>query len=723
MSAIISLPNSLILLVHLHLLSYPHASKPEYDENLFSSARGLRERTKTMEDVSYFLVGRLEKLKDGPKSLFPMYPCCRPSDTVAFRTTLAKYLEQLRHSAIYPTALGKSTKQKDRQLPSSSVSAKWWKDVVVRKSLLEECVGERFERLMLALSTHTLMKLSKAHPIDISDFAQELRRQPQLYHSKLSMLNAVRRQWKSRARLLEEKMKQINQLRSTFEGDQRLKAKRDHASLQSIQQLADSKARNIKNTFWSGVDAAGALTFMVTLAGLGSAPCLPTNLSTAHVEGDQSSLPASITPLPVAAAHHPAQIKKFRRPLSLFKVSQSDDKKTGTTLKANIQPYMNVEASLHRSLADAHARLSAQTELLNAELRKRLASLSLKSTPPEPYRLLGHFDANTLECITQSVIADFKTPDLSAELERRIEEIRTNILPPYPIVPDSLPERLPAIEPKTKPTTGIPQRRPQHDPANGRKTSNPPYSVKRSPRKSARFSMARQARPRVPTMRIFSGGEEVNQLINSTYELPSDSDSSDVEIDNYGTPGDRGLKTPKPKPKVNRIWTASTPGARPPSTLKHSGMASRESFPNFMEAAVSLPSLLSADMLLGDDNPDDGDESEDDDYARPGGLHGATADEMATPRTTSFGFDQATQDEDVNPFEHAEWDCFDEAINGGESHGEEYEEEDSITLNNMIQSSQEGFVDLMGRDVELDKHHSEEDGSFQWDSTILHVTH
>lgn len=33
----------------------------------------------------------------------------------------------------------------------------WWKDVLVRKSLLEECTGPRFERLLLALSIHVLL--------------------------------------------------------------------------------------------------------------------------------------------------------------------------------------------------------------------------------------------------------------------------------------------------------------------------------------------------------------------------------------------------------------------------------------------------------------------------------------------------------------------------------------------------------------------------------------
>ncbi|KAJ7619989.1 hypothetical protein DFH06DRAFT_949532, partial [Mycena polygramma] len=56
-----------------------------------------------------------------------------------------------------------SSKQARPESKTSAVSgaksvAWWWKDVVVRKSLLEECAGEQFERLVLALSTHALLK-------------------------------------------------------------------------------------------------------------------------------------------------------------------------------------------------------------------------------------------------------------------------------------------------------------------------------------------------------------------------------------------------------------------------------------------------------------------------------------------------------------------------------------------------------------------------------------
>jgi hypothetical protein len=60
-ATVFSLPVPLILLVHLHILEYPHANKPEYDHNIFDArVRGLRERTKLLEDICYFLVERLE---------------------------------------------------------------------------------------------------------------------------------------------------------------------------------------------------------------------------------------------------------------------------------------------------------------------------------------------------------------------------------------------------------------------------------------------------------------------------------------------------------------------------------------------------------------------------------------------------------------------------------------------------------------------------------------
>ena len=64
------LPHTLLILVHLHLLDYPLHVSSSYDERLFDPTRSsLRERTKAMEDIAYFLVGKLEGSKGRAKSV------------------------------------------------------------------------------------------------------------------------------------------------------------------------------------------------------------------------------------------------------------------------------------------------------------------------------------------------------------------------------------------------------------------------------------------------------------------------------------------------------------------------------------------------------------------------------------------------------------------------------------------------------------------------------
>ena len=67
--SVLCLPVPLILLVHLHILDkYPFENNPEYDLNVFDPhVRGLRDRTKSMEDVCYFLICQLEGSKDRVK--------------------------------------------------------------------------------------------------------------------------------------------------------------------------------------------------------------------------------------------------------------------------------------------------------------------------------------------------------------------------------------------------------------------------------------------------------------------------------------------------------------------------------------------------------------------------------------------------------------------------------------------------------------------------------
>jgi len=53
--------STLLLLVHLYILNYPYVNNTEYDHDLFNPRiRGLRDRTKAMEDITYFLVRQIE---------------------------------------------------------------------------------------------------------------------------------------------------------------------------------------------------------------------------------------------------------------------------------------------------------------------------------------------------------------------------------------------------------------------------------------------------------------------------------------------------------------------------------------------------------------------------------------------------------------------------------------------------------------------------------------
>lgn len=70
-----SLPLSLILLIHLHILNYPRANEPQYDNHLFDGRlKGLKDRVKMMEDICYFLTSQLETSARNVRILANPYP-------------------------------------------------------------------------------------------------------------------------------------------------------------------------------------------------------------------------------------------------------------------------------------------------------------------------------------------------------------------------------------------------------------------------------------------------------------------------------------------------------------------------------------------------------------------------------------------------------------------------------------------------------------------------
>ncbi|KAJ3975565.1 hypothetical protein EV361DRAFT_792090 [Lentinula raphanica] len=79
-----------------------------------------------MEDLGYWLVAKLEGKH--VKKILPTYPCIKPSDTIAFRTSFANFLDTLRHSS----------------MKDNTMAAGFWRHVQARKSYLEECSGKRY---------------------------------------------------------------------------------------------------------------------------------------------------------------------------------------------------------------------------------------------------------------------------------------------------------------------------------------------------------------------------------------------------------------------------------------------------------------------------------------------------------------------------------------------------------------------------------------------------
>lgn len=72
------LPNGLLIILHLHLLNFPLHDASGYDERLFHHTRGMRDRNKAMEDITYFLVGKLEGTKERTKSVSYPRMCSAP---------------------------------------------------------------------------------------------------------------------------------------------------------------------------------------------------------------------------------------------------------------------------------------------------------------------------------------------------------------------------------------------------------------------------------------------------------------------------------------------------------------------------------------------------------------------------------------------------------------------------------------------------------------------
>ncbi|KAJ7773581.1 hypothetical protein DFH07DRAFT_801216 [Mycena maculata] len=407
---VFSLPVPLILLVHLRILQYPHANKPEYDHNVFDSrVRGLRDRTKTMEDVCYFLVTRIKG-----KNLRRMYSRLKQPRPDA--------------KAISPLAV-----------------AWWWKDVVVRKSL-EECAGGRFERLLLARSTHPPLTKGSKSRVEVNKTQNTLRTQPRIYSARLTAFQSC------------------------------------HNSGARVASRLIQQQRDLKVLHFKFLSELSGLDQMESLSNTDHSPSNPTD--------PDASTVCSATPLPVlpiAAAHHPATLRKLGK--RLFPKETVNVQAVTASLAA--LPYATValsglldeRACIVQAVTDAVAR----THKVTADLRTRLDRATAKqaSTAKRPLRPVNtnlwqdthqaSIDFEHRPTDATFVALGLSAPGSDVPIELRIDEIRRALLPEYPWIPtmplDTTPSRLPQ-------PSGC--RSPPQTPKRARRveTSTPPETVK-----------------------------------------------------------------------------------------------------------------------------------------------------------------------------------------------------------------------------------------------------
>ncbi|KAF7345583.1 hypothetical protein MVEN_01577000 [Mycena venus] len=449
-ASVFSLPAPLILLIHLHLLQYPHANRPEYDHNVFDAqVRGLRDRTRTMEDVCYFLVAKIEGTKDRVRKVISTYPCLQPADTAAFRSSLAKYLENLRHTSIpqkEPSSKSRPNGKTISPVAGARSVAWWWKDVVVRKSLLEECAGERFERLVLALSTQALRKGSAIHA-EPDETVGLLRSQPRVYMTRLAAFQTCRNSWVKTAALLDQRQYDLRVLRANVQvhsGNNRYKS----LSTEKLAVLAESKLRDILAAQWTGPSGYSALQFLTDLFGLRQ----PDSTSPSVIATDGSTVAVAVTPpspLPIAAAHHPVTLRNLSKrvfPKDVAHILGHTPIQTVAsrpqTAAIALASRVDAEGRMRQALTDGLARTRKITSDLKIRFARRIAAATRKPALRSVSMNLWQENNHELNVDFEPTLSDASfvalglpapsSKSVTLDFGLRIHAIRQALLPQYP---------------------------------------------------------------------------------------------------------------------------------------------------------------------------------------------------------------------------------------------------------------------------------------------------
>ncbi|KAJ6504482.1 hypothetical protein DFH09DRAFT_1201236 [Mycena vulgaris] len=533
---VFSLPAALMLLIHLHILQYPHANKPEYDHSIFDlRVRGLRDRTRTMEDVCYFLVARIEGSKELLRKVFPTYPCLQPADTMAFRSSLAKFLETLRHKSLFPNDHGKQT-QLGSKTPSKSLVANgawWWKDIVVRKSLLEECGGERFERLLLALSTNALFKGS-ATQVGPDETQALLRGQPRIYMTRLAAFQSRQNSWARAASRLIQQQLDLKVLRANVVNFKPTK----YASLstEKLRALADSKLQDLLAVQWTAPGGHSALKSLAELYGLAELEPLSTTAPSRSTQEYTDATEVPITPpppLPIAAAHHPATLRKLSKRIfpKVTPDSPSEALSRVPRLHAAVAlaGSIDAEARMLQALTDAVARARKATPEL---IRDKLKSATIR--PLRAVNLNLWHDPHQIRIDFEPTLSDgsfvalgLAAPGAEEPIQSHVDAIREALQPEYPPIST-------ATAPLMSTSTQLPQlarqRSPPQTPRPARRleTSTPPATIK----------------PRAQPLDTHRGARDHRPSLVNTSRSDSESESERP-----------GAATPRARPKHSLTMT------------------------------------------------------------------------------------------------------------------------------------------------------------------------
>lgn len=416
-SSVFPLPLPLLLLIHLHILEYSHVNDPEYDINVFNAGtRGLRDRARSMQDVFYFLVGKIERTKSRVQKILPSYPCLKPADTTTFRNSLAKYLENLRHQIIASCA--------EAGTPTVNM-AWWWRDVVVRKSLLEQCEGEKFMRMVVCLSAHALfvaVSAISATPNNISELSGK-------YASRLDCMKRTRDGWIRAGFVLLQRSRDLSVLRDDLVKQPIDPSKYGSLSTSRLIALLNSKERDLKHT-WTN----RALEFLLELSGLKMSPTLSlSSLSTiiSTTAALHQRAPTTFPQvLPVVAAHHLSNLRKLKRPVLGSKTPQFDTVVKTASLAPHVSAilteYYDSEVGMHQNLDSALATINRVHDRYHSLIRKPRdqGAPSLNLRRPPDWRLHVEFEKlPDLSLFSLSTLDDLKSPD------KRTNPIRHKLLP------------------------------------------------------------------------------------------------------------------------------------------------------------------------------------------------------------------------------------------------------------------------------------------------------